>query len=340
MKRTFSRRGQQGMTIVELMVAMVLGLFVIGGFISVFISSLGAFRSNEGLARIQENGRIGSELMLREIRSAGGTACGTKLVSNVLGNPASAWWSDWALGSVRGVEGNQAFSGVTTGTATAQRVVGTDLLVLLNTTAFDGVNITGHNTSSAVIDIDVALPGIEVDDVLMVCDSLTAAMFQVSHLPGSAKIGHNAGIGTPGNCSKGLGYPPVCTTNGNQKSFIGGTVAKLDGSFWYVGNNGRGTRSLYRRVYDAAAPQEVVEGVHDLQIDYLRADTASANALDITWKTATEVGIAGWTDSAAERVVAVRIQLTLMSNETVTTDAQRLERTFVHVVRLRNREVL
>lgn len=335
---THRQQAQAGFTIIELMVAMVLGVVLIGGFVNIFISSQQAFRTNEGLARIQENGRVASELLLREIRQAGATACGTKIVANVVNSGGStSWWSDWTAGAVQGFDGT--FAGVTTGTGTAERISGTDVLVLLSTTAMDGVGIDSHNPTSAQFKLSTTAHGLLDSDVAMVCDKETAAIFQITNASSSNDtIVHNTGTGTPGNCSKGLGYPTVCTTNGTSKDFDGGTLAKFTGSFWYVGNNGRGTRSLYRRTHDNATPQEVVEGVQDFQIEFLTADTAASNALAVNWSA--PASVASFADTATNRVVAVRVTLTLLSNEAVTTTASRLERKFIHVVRLRNREVL
>jgi len=41
-----------GFSLVELMIAMLLGLFIIGGVISVFLSNRVAYRQNENLARM------------------------------------------------------------------------------------------------------------------------------------------------------------------------------------------------------------------------------------------------------------------------------------------------
>ena len=44
---------QIGFTLVELLVAMVLGIFLVGGVVSIYNSTQQNFRANENLARIQ-----------------------------------------------------------------------------------------------------------------------------------------------------------------------------------------------------------------------------------------------------------------------------------------------
>jgi type IV pilus assembly protein PilW len=64
-----------GFGLIELMVAMALGLLVLGAAIAVFQSNLRSFNANEGQNRVQEGARAAYEMMSRDIRAAGGTAC-------------------------------------------------------------------------------------------------------------------------------------------------------------------------------------------------------------------------------------------------------------------------
>lgn len=344
MSRMHSRaRAQKGMTLIELMVALVLGLLLIGGFVNIFISSRQAFRTNEALARMQENGRVGSEMLLREIRAAGGNACGTKLVADTVNpNPTASnnWWTEWANGPIQGFDGAQTFAGVAFGAGAGQRVAGTDLIMLLSAVAMEDLYIVDHNATSANFKVNINNHGLNDGDILMVCDNVTAAMFQATNTNQSnGTIVHNTGTGTPGNCSKGLGYPTDCgSTNGNEKTFADGIISKVNGSVWYIGNNGRGSRSLYR---SAGIPNpvasEVVEGVQDMQIRYLTVNK-STGALATSWVDAT--GVSSWAETATNIVTAIELTLTVRSNEAVGVNGQPISRTFVHVIRLRNREAI
>lgn len=64
-------RYQRGLTLVEILVAMVISAFLIAGVIQIFISSKQTYRSYDALSRIQENGRFALETMSRDIRAAG-----------------------------------------------------------------------------------------------------------------------------------------------------------------------------------------------------------------------------------------------------------------------------
>ena len=66
---------QRGFTLTELLVSLVLGTFVIGGVLSVFVGGLETFRMTDSLSRMQESGRFALQLMRRDLREAGYVGC-------------------------------------------------------------------------------------------------------------------------------------------------------------------------------------------------------------------------------------------------------------------------
>lgn len=76
MRRAFSAaRRQTGLSLIELMIAMVIGLVLMLGVIQIFAASRAASRLAEGNARAQENGRFAIEFLQRDIRMAGHFGC-------------------------------------------------------------------------------------------------------------------------------------------------------------------------------------------------------------------------------------------------------------------------
>lgn len=328
---------QAGFSIVELMVALVLGLLLIGGVINIFLTNQQTFRTNENMGRLQENARISFELMAREVRQAGGNLCGATLMANVLNNATTAWTSNWEAGVLQGFDGAQAATGiVTTGAAVNERVAGTDAVRVLSGGMFDGVSITAHDAGTAQITLATVDHGFAPESVVVVCDGQSAALAKLtSAVSGtSAVVGHDNGAGITDNCSEGLNFPTDCSTEtGNSRAFqAGGFVTRMTASTWYVGNNARGGRSLFR--VNAGGPEEIAEGVRDMQLDYLLRNTATGN-LDSNWIAADL--ITDWTPGAGSQVVAVRLRLTLETQTAVGTDQQPVERQLIHVVNLRNR---
>lgn len=340
-KRSTVRSAMLGLTLVELMIAMLLGLIIIGAVGSVFIANRQSYRLTENLGRIQENARIGFELMAREIREAGGTPCGAGLpLANVVNGAAGSWWGD--LG-VRGFEDGQVFPVAAVGVAAGNRAAGTDA-IHLSSGVGTGVSVVSHVVTAASFELSTVNHGLSDGDIVMVCDFQQASIFQVTNAqPGvNDTVVHNTGVAgiNPGNCTKGLGVPVECTTNGNPKQYLqNSSMVRYVASGWYVGCNGRvacnlaGGRSLYRSQLQNTAgalgnvSQEFIDGVQDMQIQFMErgaADYVDADA------------VGDW-----QAVTAVRLTLTLLGpDEGVTTSANRtdrLTRQMTHVVALRNR---
>lgn len=62
---------QRGLTLVELMIAMVVGLLLLSGVIQIFLSSKQSYRLQEGFSRLQENGRFAMDVLTLNLRHAG-----------------------------------------------------------------------------------------------------------------------------------------------------------------------------------------------------------------------------------------------------------------------------
>lgn len=344
------RRAEAGLTLVELMIAMFLGLLVVGGVVSVIFANSQTYRTNHGLVQVQESARTAFELLARDLRQAAATGCGnTERIANTLNPPASAnWWQRWAGIEGYGAEGEEPVEryedtrieapAVTFGTNVGQRVEDTDA-ILLQGLEGTGLTVEEHNVTSANLKINATTTDFTVGDVLMVCDFDHAAIFQVtSYNSSNVTVVHNTGSNpAPGNCSKGLGYPTLCTSNGNTYQFgPNSLIARMTAVTWYVGQNGRaeeGGRSLYRVRLGAAASvvsEEIVAGVTDMQLAYRignEAEFVPAGDVDVTdWGSVTAVEITLRVRSTDQRVSADQ-----------GTNEGRLERIFTTIVGLRNR---
>lgn len=361
-KQPHIRARVRGVSLVELMIALVVGLIVVGAGITAFLATSRTYAATESLGRVQENMRVAFELIGRDLREAAGNPCEKNLPSyNVLNNPAGQWYTDFSTG-IRGYEGTQAFPGAAFGTAAGQRIAGTDAVELKSAVA-NGVNIVGHTPASAQFKVSTINHGLFAGDLALACDFGQAAVFQVTNAqPGiNDTIVHNTGAAVPGNCSKGLGFgiPVNCDgANGNQYAFgcyqgkFSGSgcdgdddgiknepedlwpaiIAKLRLTRWYIGANGRGGRSLYQSSVRNAGGvltvdnNEIADGVRDMRLRYLLAGATDYVA-------ASAVTAADW---ASDRVVAVSIDLAVEGTDAVGTDGNALQRRLQLVVTIRN----
>ncbi len=161
------RRSQQGLTLVEMMVAMTIGLVLLGGVITVLTSSQQTYRVNEALARMQENARYAFQFLSRDIRMAGYWGCGGYTVAgyeSLKGTETANNGPDTL--TVRGVEG-------------------------------DSNQILSHSHSSSEIKV-ASIGELKANDMVLVSDCEGAVIYQVTAINGKT-ITHDDGSGTTGN---------------------------------------------------------------------------------------------------------------------------------------------
>ncbi|MBS1144613.1 MAG: pilus assembly protein PilW [Proteobacteria bacterium] len=335
---------QRGFTLVELMIAMALGLFLVGAALNVVFANRQAFQIAENQSRLQENARAAFELLAHDIRAAGGNPCGANRVTNNLTNSAALWWANWAAGPIRGFENSAAGDGahgiVPVGAAMNNRLAGSDAIIVMSANAGETVVAAQHNSGAAPPSFRVTnnQHGFTQGSVILACDEMDAVIFEATNIqpvPANTTIEHAAGGIAPGNIQANLG-----------KTYANGTfLSRLRASFWYVGSNGRGSNSLFRLGVDGQpAPRldEVVEGVTNMQIQYIERNPATGLLTAGTWINANQ--IASWPFVlTSPRVEAVRIQLSLSSRDQVgidpaTGNPKTIDTELNETIYLRNRE--
>ena len=327
----------RGFSLVELMIAIVLGMLVVGSALAIFLSNRQTYAATESLGRTQENARLAFELMARDLREAGSTPCGNsrRTVGSVL-NPTANNWYAWG-DAITGYDGAVALPGIAFGTGAGDRIAGTDAIEVHSGTA-GGVKYASHNAGTGEFTMVTASHGFTVGDVAVVCDYARGAVFQVTGVAG-AKITYAAGAGAPGNATASLGgcAESECTP-GLYTFQPNGLISRLGASRWYIGANDRGGRSLWQQTVASGAtspPQEIAEGVDNLNITYLlntnpdyfknRVITPAAQYVDT-------VGADEWT-----RVLAVRLDLTLTGPDRV--EGNTITRNLTHTVDVRNQNI-
>lgn len=306
----FMLKRQRGLTLVEMMISLVLGLMIIGAAIAVFISNQKVFTSNSAMSQVQDNARIAFELIARDLRQAGGTGCGT---GNLTTDASAAAFVNFAQ-PVMGYDGGTANPDVTTGTDTGERLTSQSSIQLIGTGYIhNSINSIVIDTTNNTTDINLNQNSeFDTGDLIIICDRNAATITQISAAPDTDTI-----------------TIPGSTATFTQNSVI----SNLTETNWYIGTNAQDGKSLYRRalITTAGTPtlttQEMVRGVTGLQILYHAAGSASyATAATTT------------TNGDWPNINAIELSLTLVSKaDRASTDNAPLSRTLSSFIALRNR---
>ncbi len=307
---------QQGLTLVELMVAMVLSLFLIAGVMQVYLSNTQAYRMTEASSRVQENARFAFRFLTKDIRMAGYQGCAGQAmtVTNTLNGNASFLY-DFEV-ALEGFEAGGNEWSPSINAAITNPLAGSDIIVIRGMFG-SGAEITGQPSNSAdcnnyssytaVLKISNA-NSLSDGDIVIAGNCTRASIFQITQINNGGNIVHNTGgARSPGNSTKDLA---ACYAGNGQ-------LQKITTTAFYIRNNPANIPSLYRKDISnaAAVAQELVEGVESMDITY--GIGSGVNNVVEQFVTADAVG--DW-----DKIISVRINLLLRSiQNNMTTASQK-----------------
>ncbi|WP_153109059.1 PilW family protein [Propionivibrio limicola] len=297
---------QHGITLVELMIALAIGLFMTAIIAGLYLSMRGSFRYQEDFARLQENGRFAMDAITRDIRMAGYNGCGDLTTfANVVNGGSSSPFLNFAT-PVIGYEGGvSTFPSALTG---AGIIAGTDAIVLLGIDPSNELVVQSHNPPSAQINTNTH--NLPAGEILLITDCAHTAVFQMTGPASSTKtnVVHNTGTGAPGNCTKYLG-----ASCGAEKSYQfkpGSSLLRIYSNAYFIAASSVGNgRSLYvlsltGQTNGTPEKRELIQGVENMQITY-GIDSNGDRSAD---SFASANSVADWS-----KVVSVRVSLLVTS---------------------------
>lgn len=305
----------RGFTLVELLVALALGLALSAAVMQATLASLQSRQLLDAAGRLQESGRFALAYLSKDLRTAGFMGCPNlaQVPLNVIAkDPPDDL--DFTPGGVL-----KGYDNVASGNPFAA-VVGSDVVTLQRADP-RMAGLTGNLTpNNANIQIDNNDAGLGAGDFVLITDCTHADLFEAT----TVSQNQNAG-------NQRFTITHASNANDNNKlSKLYGSDAFLLGFQsveYFVRDTGRTTaggkpiHSLYVRArqFDSATPrvaQELVEGVENMQLSY-GEDSNGDRAVD-SYKTADN--ISDWS-----KVLSVRIELLLHSLEdNVVRDGQNL----------------
>lgn len=295
----------RGFSLVELMVAMAIGLTVLAAVSMVLVNSKKNYTTQDSLARLQENARFAMQFLTRDLRMSRFFGCPNaldKISSTVNGsfdqtNAADQGNPLEVRVPIRGIDNAGAWrptAPIATLPTPSNMVPGTDAILLLRLDVTDPpVPLVAPFMSEGrdPLNINIADRTLSVGNIVMVTDCTRATMFQISGpgtlgTPVNGVIQHAAGGGIPpGNSTGDFGQNFIYEAKDNPR------IYRFYFATYYIRNNASGEPTLYRDSSDGGA-QELVEGIEDLQILY--GENAGTDAApNVRYRTAAAVG--DWT---------------------------------------------
>jgi type IV pilus assembly protein PilW len=255
----------RGISLVEVLVALVISLFLLGGIIQVYLANKTSYAFSNAISRIQENGRYSLDTISLDLRMAGFFGCAifdptdTDSIVNNLNSAGTGY--DAAVHDIIG-------RGLLEGTNN-DGLNGSDSITLRGAKPSQ-FNIYPPYGPSTAANVKVTNNDIlKMGDIVMISNCRGADIFQVSGTTkgtGANKdaVVHNTGTGTePGN------YNPDTCTSGHCLSQVYGadsSLFQLQAVTYTIAVGESGEPALWRS--ENGVNLELIEGIEQMQILY------------------------------------------------------------------------
>jgi len=314
--RTYRVRRTQGFTLIEMMIAMTLGLMVIASAITVFSGTRKSIDLNSALTDLQDNARFGMDAITRDIRMSGFQGCvdintaAAKILADAA--PTDDYFNTAVTASVVKEDGTwnpAAPTGFTIPDDRAKPVPGTHALSLQF-----GSAQTYTFTPLATIDADVVLDTEEAvlveGDLALISNCQVADIFAVTSSSG-ATLQHT----TNGNSDKRLSAPYGLAGMDNRAR-----IMRFEANIYYIGDTNRvndvGDKiySLYKQTLPYSEdnlPIEMIEGVANMQVKLGFRDPNGTDSSGLTFVSPADAATTGG------RIEVVQFGLLMQSYDSI-----------------------
>lgn len=282
----YRSRIMAGFSLVELMVAVAISLFVLAAIITVLINSKKNYTIQDSTARLQENARFAMHFIAKDLRMAGYFGCADDITAtyNHMNGSAGDIWN--GTNALEGLDGDTSMTWYpSTTTAVPTNIVKATTYAVADAVP-DAITIRYADGTGAISVVPPYMPtparalhigagnGLQKGDIVVVTDCSSADVFQIT---GPAQ--GNVDNGTLNHNTGEAGVSPGNATGDLSKSYEGdASIAKLVAVRYFIGKNASQQPVLYRQALTlndvggtstaTTDAQELVEGIENLQVLY------------------------------------------------------------------------
>jgi type IV pilus assembly protein PilW len=331
------RRKMQGLSLIEILIALAIGSLLVLGLVEVFAASRTAYQLSTGLARVQENGRFAMEYLQRDLRMAGHLGCvndqarflpanisGTRLAlaSTFVGAGSSDFSDlDTPLRFDIGIHGHEAAgtaSGDTLDLSTLSEGAADDWTPAINGDIFD--DMIAPVAGSDVVELRFFLPnGAQMTSFDPAASPVTLG-FVAGQEPRLTEGATDPGLFGVSDCmnaavfqatSRGSNSMTVAAGSGinestltGNESFVGGQarIYRAESIVYYVGLKENGQPALYRLRYGTAPGGEELVPSNEELVEGIESLQLQYGQDSVTQYLATPTGNIGTSAVASELV--------------------------------------
>jgi type IV pilus assembly protein PilW len=324
----WNRHRIAGLTLVELMVAITIGLIILAAVARLFVSSRSTYNLEESLARVQESGRFAMEFLAQDIRMAGYAGCSANLSGTAVGNLVDPP-ADVSTFNPDGIAGykhvcSSSCSGALTewapnlssayfpsGSGHIQPIAGSDVVIIQRADTLS-THLTGNsdpsNANIQILNTATLASSVAAGDILMVSDCKSADVFKTT------------------NTSSGSGKIAIAHSSAsNTSNFLthsyenDAELMKLVTRVYFIGrrsNTATNPPALFRRELannGSLSTYELVEGIEVMRFSYGEDTDATGDRVPNIYRNPSSV-------SSWRKVMSARVGLLVKTLDNVDRD--------------------
>lgn len=270
-------RRMAGFSLVEIMVALVISLFILGGAVTILIQNQQHYRQNDDFGRLQENARFAMDTIVEDLRMAGFFGCSTQVKNNLNFTAGDLVDTTRAIDGYE--EGEAAWEAQGSTAVVASIWPGTDAITIRKLRNRGVPILADMATADAVVNINnapvnsgqlAAIYNCGSTDIFQVTSSDTAAN-TLGHVDGGAFAPGNAVADFSGTYQQNAVYTanPTADPQGlSSRTFV--TAYEPVRYFVAASTADPARPALWRQTHDGSslATQELIEGIENMQILY------------------------------------------------------------------------
>lgn len=280
-KEQLYHRRLKGFSLVELMVALTISMFLLLGVFQVFFGASSSGRMGDAMARVQESGRFAMDFITRELRRVGYQSCVESEAINLSGGFFNGDLEDHELQAYRlNSSASEPDGWDDLGLPDLNNAVGnSDVLYFANADGLNTFSVNCTDTACTTISTEMSdlvdSSGLDSGDLLLVTDCATADIYTIDSISTDT-----SGSETLKTLEAGASLIEGEYEDPDDDEYIQPRAMPYIARLLFVGTTDRGTPALYAMDMDPSESdnwggrQEYIEGVERMLFEFGERDSS------------------------------------------------------------------